>query len=224
LAVNVILHFTDPHFNKASFGFIAKTATALHADVCISGDLLDASRGASFRLARQIEWVQSWVLDQPFKLFLCSGHHDTDRSDDPFSFGWLNELHNGATIITDGHRGTGSEGEAIACAGVDHVFDPASPLLDRLDVLVFHEPPAGSPTAALGGVGYGSVELARFLDTAVRPPRLVLTGDVHRPRKRLAHWRQSVVLNPGTCDVATKRPFVSIKFHPGEAEPTLSLV
>ena len=70
LAVNVILHFTDPHFNKASFGFIAKTATALHADVCISGDLLDASRGASFRLARQIEWVRSWVLDQPFKLFL----------------------------------------------------------------------------------------------------------------------------------------------------------
>jgi Icc-related predicted phosphoesterase len=127
-------------------------------------------------------------------------------------------------VITDGHKGTGSEGETIACVGSGQVFDPASLLLEAVDVLVFHEPPAGSDTACMAGIDYGSIELADFLAATSRPPRVILAGHIHRPRKRIVTWGRTMIINPGTCDVATKRPFASIKFHPGEVHPVISLV
>jgi Icc-related predicted phosphoesterase len=220
----VILHFTDPHFNKNAFAFIAKMAASFCADVCISGDFLDVRRTETHPLSEQIAWVQTWMREQPFKLFLCSGNHDPDADEDPFTASWLRGLHNGETVFTDGHRGKGSDGEIIGCVPYGYVFPPHEGIFENVDVLLFHEPPFGSDTATIGGCDNGSMDIADFLSGEIRAPRVLLSGHVHRPRRPMCRYADTVVVNPGSCDTEGKFPFASIKVPLGSAEPVVSFL
>ncbi len=193
----MILHATDLHFRKDAFEALAIEAIRRRCDVCISGDLVDASE-IQGTFDTQVTWISKWVSQQPFKLLLCSGNQDDDPLNEPFA-GWLRRLHDGVRVFSDGNSGTTSAGVPFVClpffAGP---YDSRTQRqLDAARIVVTHVGPTGVATAR-GSEDEGDVEIAEYLKQIPASDRkLLLTGHTHSPAAHTAKFGAATILNPG---------------------------
>ena len=139
-----ILHASDLHFDKAKFDQILD----LKFDVCcISGDLVDVNQKD---VAGQKAWVRQWLENFKGKIFVCSGNHDIDGSDDA---AWLRA----PNVYADGDIKM-IEGIKFGC-----VPYMCTDILDfaECDILLTHVPPTRTQTAIERGRDFGDKELYR---------------------------------------------------------------
>ena len=162
-----ILHASDLHFDKAKFDQILD----LEFDVCcISGDLIDASQKD---IAGQKAWVRQWLENFKGKIFVCSGNHDVDGSDDA---AWMRA----PNVYSDGDIKM-IEGIKFGC--VPYL---CTDILDfaECDILLTHVPPAHTQTAVERGRDFGDRELYRGLKHGLLKAKIILCGHVHDPLSR----------------------------------------
>ena len=163
-----ILHASDLHFDKAKFDQILN----LEFDVCcISGDLIDASQKD---IAGQKAWVRQWLEDFKGQIFVCSGNHDVDGSDDA---AWMRA----PNVYADGDIKT-FKGIKFGC--VPYL---CTDILDfaECDLLLTHTPPAHTQTSVEWGRDFGDKELYRALKYSLMKAKIILCGHVHDPSLRV---------------------------------------
>lgn len=163
-----ILHASDLHFDKAKFDQIL----GLEFDVCcISGDLIDASQKG---VSEQKAWVKRWLANFKKPVFVCSGNHDVDGSDDA---AWMRM----PNIYADGDIKM-VEGIKFGC--VPYLY---TDILDfsECDILLTHVPPARTQTAIERGRDFGDKELFRALKHGLLKAKIILCGHVHDPLSRV---------------------------------------
>ena len=184
-----LLHVSDLHFRAPWFDWVAGHAPDFDA-VCIAGDLLDMFRTDQTSLRTQATWVRDWIRAYSGPLFVCTGNHDwwDERGgvdNDAFG-GWLDKMQS-TTVTVDGHWAT-CAGYQIYCQPYGApVFWPEACVGKW--ILLQHVPPALAATAvgAGGDVRNGCADLAGTLTAAQRPPWIVLSGHLHKPKS----WRGS---------------------------------
>lgn len=163
-----ILHASDLHFDKAKFDQILD----LEFDVCcIGGDLIDASQKD---VAGQKAWVRLWLENFKGRIFVCSGNHDVDGSDDA---AWIRM----PNIYADGDIKT-IMGIKFGC--VPYL---CADILDfaECDILLTHVPPTRTQTAVERGRDFGDKELYRALKHGLLKAKIILCGHVHDPLSRV---------------------------------------
>lgn len=163
-----ILHASDLHFDKAKFDQILD----LEFDVCcISGDLIDASQKD---VAGQKAWVRLWLENFKGKIFVCSGNHDVDGSDDAAWMRVPNIYADGAIKMIMGVK--------FGC--VPYI---CTDILDfaECDILLTHVPPTRTQTAVECGRDFGDKELYRVLKHGLLKAKIILCGHVHDPLSRV---------------------------------------
>ena len=163
-----ILHASDLHFDKAKFDQILN----LEFDVCcISGDLIDASQKD---IVGQKAWVRQWLEDFKGQIFVCSGNHDVDRSDEGI---WMRA----PNVYADGDIKT-FKGIKFGC--VPYL---CTDILDfaECDLLLTHTPPAHTQTSVEHGRDFGDKELYRALKHSLMKAKIILCGHVHDPSLRV---------------------------------------
>ena len=203
------LHVADLHLRHEWFDWVASQAPLFDL-LFIAGDLQNAFSNTPMH--DQARAVSKWMADlRPTPIVVCSGNHDfwtaPGSSDPDAEGGWIrqlkwNELK--AQIIAVDRDVIDFHGLRIAVNGWLQV-----PAFDGLiDILVTHAPPTGCACASSaegGDVG------DPYLWDAVKffPPRLMLCGHVHQPRRTWCHWPPTgpttLVLVPG-CDEAAAEP------------------
>ena len=179
-----LLHVSDLHFRAHWFEWVAEQSRYYDA-VCLSGDLLDMFSIHQTPLRAQSKWVREWLRQFPGRLFVCSGNHDWWDADGVVDTDahccWLDKMAR-PEVTVDGQGAYCGE-YFIFC----HPFRfptgwPQAP--QGKWILLHHLPPASARTA-IGGTGdndNGDPELADVLTTAARPPWIVLSGHVHKPK------------------------------------------
>ena len=193
-----LLHVADLHFRQPWFEWVSSQASNYDA-VCIAGDLLNLwiTREVSFRA--QSKWVRVWARTFPGRLFVCSGNHDwwsnDDITDTDANAGWLRKLPR--SIVTRDNQVAQMDDHVVFC----HSYAARAPFpsIDTKHwILLHHEPPAGCTAALAGdsGADLGSKYLRDLLREATHPPRLVLSGHVHRPKSWRGQIGPSWILNP----------------------------
>lgn len=213
-----ILHVADLHFRQQWFEWIAAHANQFDA-VCIAGDLLNMWITRDVSLRAQTKWIRDWVRCA-FKghLFVCSGNHDwwtnDEITDTDASGGWLRKLRR--NDVTCDNHGAVVGGVFIFC----HSYAARAPLpapKSNQWVLLHHEPPAGCEASLTGdsGADLGSRHLREQISAAARPPRLILSGHVHRPKSWRGEIDRSIVLNPTFDEEASFPNHVRIDFSSG---------
>jgi Icc-related predicted phosphoesterase len=200
-----LLHVSDLHFRTHWFEWVAAQSRNYDA-VCLSGDLLDMFGTAKTPLRLQANWVRSWLREFPGRLFVCSGNHDWWDSagvvDTDAHCGWLDKM--GRPEVTIDGQGADCGGCYIFC----HPFRspavwPQAP--HGKWILLHHLPPALAATAVggSGGNDNGCRELAGALTTAARPPWIVLSGHLHKPKSWRGQCGKSWSFNPTYDETAT---------------------
>lgn len=198
------LHVSDLHFRAHWFEWVAAQSRSYDA-VCLSGDLLDMFGTHKASLREQTKWVRDWLREFPGRLFVCSGNHDWWDSagvvDNDAHGGWLDKMARSALTV-DGQGAFCGE-FYIHC----HAFR-APPVWPQAPagrwILLHHVPPALAATG-IGGAGgndNGCRELAGALTTAARPPWIVLSGHLHKPKSWRGRCGPSWSLNPTYDDQA----------------------
>lgn len=184
-----LLHVTDLHFHRPWFQWVARCANDFDA-IVISGDVLDLYHPTP--QDAQIEWVSGWAGTVEVPLVICSGNHDLDQ---PGRCAWLPKLSAACSqVVTD------RQILRRDCWTVEAVpFGKLPRRGGENHVVVTHRAPAGASTARLrhGNVDCGDPQLSRHLASATEAPWLILSGDVHEPRRWWARAQSLWSFNPG---------------------------
>ncbi len=202
-----ILHVADLHLDHGWFDWIASNCSAFDLLV-IAGDLQNAFSNSGMH--DQARAVTKWLLGLPTPTIVCSGNHDfwVGAQRGPFDVmaeaGWLKNLQLRGNII-------GVDGETIEFGGLTIAVNgwlQTPPEDCRADIVVTHAPPSGCACAGdTHGHDNGDPEIWHSIHG--HPPRLLLCGHIHAPRKFSCSWPQTdpitVVLVPG-CDERSDIP------------------
>ena len=200
-----LIHFTDLHFRKPWFRFIARVAKHYDA-VAITGDFLDSLSATP--AVDQVAWITKWIRKFPGqRLYVSSGNHDQERDDLPRNLQhWVTDL-DFPHVSTDGDI-TSLGSTTVQCVGWGEQPQPCGPH----SIALMHCPPAGAQTAIeeKSGTDFGDYELALTLLHGFQPPELILGGHVSRP----CHWNDlfgpnSLSTNPGCAD-GPRPPYIVI--------------
>ncbi len=209
-----ILHVTDLHFAKPHFRWILENQNKFDV-ICLSGDFLDTHINCPYSLQQQIKWITAWVKTINVRLLLCSGNHDEyheaellsmeelfNLDDNPAcddidyhpssSTSWIKELA-GGNITVDGGV---AEVAGLQFGCIAYGEDDFAKYAD-CDVLLYHVPPYGNPTAIQAGRDYGCKSITRSLKNGVIQPRWLLSGHVHAPVKNTSTLQTTKISNPG---------------------------
>ncbi|MBL9219408.1 MAG: metallophosphoesterase [Opitutaceae bacterium] len=193
-----LLHVSDLHFRPHWFEWVAKEACHYDA-VCIAGDLLDMFGTHETGMRDQAAWVRTWIRGFSGRLFVCSGNHDWWDSkgvvDNDAHGGWLDKM--GSNQVTVDGQGAVIGGYHIFC----HPFRfpacwPQAP--SGKWILLHHAPPAYAGTGVTGSTGkdQGCRELAAAIIGSPRPPWLILSGHIHKPKSWRGRHGASWSFNP----------------------------
>ncbi len=191
-----ILHVTDLHFTERWFAWLHESAPH-HDLLCISGDLLDQSRGIPFH--RQAALIAEWLTLHPRPVCVCSGSSDLEfrppgQARRPAE--WLRSV-SSSRIRVDGDSAFCGENR-IEVVGYREVPRTAA------DIWLVHLPPSGTPIARSElGIDLGDPDLRPALRTGA--PRLVLSGHVHHPEAWFHEENGTIFLNPG-CSRSSRIP------------------
>lgn len=191
-----ILHLADLHMNSNWLGWVTEEATRFDL-VVLAGDMMDAFANRS--MADQANAVSKWLIRVDCPVVLCSGNHDYwvksphVKGDDPNAeAAWLKRLKGQGKII-------GVDGDIISFRPKHSDEAPTkivvngwlqtSELDDDVDIVVTHAPPAGC-YCSVGSEGYDVGDPDLWPSLQHHPPKLVLSGHVHRPYKFVCPWPQ----------------------------------
>ena len=191
-----ILHVTDLHFTERWFAWLHESAPH-HDLLCISGDLLDQSRGIPFH--RQAALIAEWLTLHPRPVCVCSGNSDLEflppgQPRRPAT--WLRALSR-PRLRVDGDTAF-LHGRSIEVAGYREAPRGTA------DIWLVHLPPTDTPVARSEyGIDLGD----KGLPALVREhrPRLVLSGHVHHPEAWFHEEDGTIYLNPG-CSRGSRIP------------------
>jgi Icc-related predicted phosphoesterase len=203
-----ILHVADLHLKRDWFDWVASQSPHFEL-VVIAGDLQDAFSNTPMH--DQARTISKWLLEIRTPTVICSGNHDywtrSPRAavDEDAEAAWLRRLAGlGSGLVIDGTIVMlGSI--KIMVNGWNQVPDVASPI----DILVTHAPPMGCACASgAEGQDVGDPELWDVMK--YYPPRLILAGHIHQPRRTWCRWPPqdnptTLVLVPG-CDEGAEVP------------------
>ena len=197
-----IIHLADLHLQHEWFDWVASQAPLFDL-IVIAGDLQDAFSNTPMH--DQARAISKWLLAIRSPTVFCSGNHDYWTKsplcsvDPDAKAAWLRRLAGlGSGLAVDGST-VNLGGLRIAVNGWLQVPDIDGPI----DILVTHAPPMGCACAGgAEGRDVGDPELWDALK--YNPPRLMLCGHVHQPRRTWCWWPPpddptTLVLVPG-CD------------------------
>ncbi|MBF0266639.1 MAG: metallophosphoesterase [Gammaproteobacteria bacterium] len=220
-----LLHISDLHNHKPYFDWILNQSGNYDA-LCITGDFIGATELITVfePLEQQIEFVTSWLEALTKPTFICSGNHDDDidnraliLEDDEFNFDssiddhaddnwyvddilsepsetWLTKINN-PYVFSDNqiHKLQG-----IKFGMVPYAYEGSLSRFYDCDVLLHHEPPAKTETSCDKNGDWGNQDLKIVLANKIIQPKIVLSGHVHKPKKRQTKIHQTTIYNPGT--------------------------
>lgn len=182
-----LLHFTDAHFRKDWYDWIADNSGRYDL-VVVSGDLIDMFGGTS--LPSQTRWIVGWAKSLVAPLVWCSGNHDTEALG--LSANWLERLP-GPRFSKSGHC------ELLGLSIVRINWRESVPQLRGGDIVVSHAPPAGTFTATSKGgrTDAGDLSLGDALRSAAAAPWMTISGHVHDPMRWKDKCGATFTFNPG---------------------------
>lgn len=204
-----ILLASDLHYALPQFDVVVRIAGEFDL-VVLAGDHLDI--GSSVALDAQIVVVSRYfeLLRDTTRLVVSSGNHDLtgDDANGERAAVWLDDVR-AAGIATDGDTIDVGGTLVTVCpwwdgpigrAAVDAQLERDAARRGDRWVVVYHWPPAGSPTTWTGRSFYGDADLAGWIDRFA--PDVVLAGHVHQPPFQAdGSWCDRIgdtwVFNPG---------------------------
>lgn len=200
-----ILHVSDLHNDQRWLAWVAEHCVEVDL-VCIAGDLQNAF--APIGMHAQAKQLREWLVSLSAPICVVDGNHDFWTAHGSIDLhadgGWLKLLRGRGNVLGVPGDVIDFRDLRIACNGWLQVPD-----LDRpVDVLVTHAPPSGCQCAAgAEGIDVGDPDLWPAVQEY--PPRIVLSGHIHKPRKVACAWPPidptSLVLVPG-CDETADVP------------------
>ncbi|MBW7893695.1 MAG: metallophosphoesterase [Opitutaceae bacterium] len=202
-----ILLVADLHLNSCWFDWVVNEADRFDL-VAIAGDVLNAF--SDRRLLDQVNDVTKWLMHLKCPLVICSGNHDywsksprVIEEDQNAEAAWIKRLKGRGQII-------GIDGDVVNFQPKFSDDAPTrivvngwlqTPELDgEVDIVVTHSPPS-SCYCSIGDEGYDVGDTDLWPALQYHPPKLILSGHVHRPYKFISSWpqveSQSLILVPG---------------------------
>jgi Icc-related predicted phosphoesterase len=190
----MLLYSSDLHFRRQWFDWLRAEAERRRCPLLIGGDLVRARIEDGHTVEQQIEWVSDFIRDFPagIPLFVCSGNHDLWEPFTPAT--WLQSLGRQGVYV-DGQNASYGDVQ-ISCCPQDGILSPSSAFTRNADILLHHEPPYGYEVAkSASGLQEGSLDLVEYIETAPRPPRLVLCGHVEDAAAWFCRVGQTLCVN-----------------------------
>lgn len=191
-----ILHATDLHFVKSWYDYLLSIEKDYDV-VCVTGDLVDGNdpKGIDYQIKQVVTML--YCFKKP--LFVCSGNHDVGL---PYDEYWLE----GVVGVFGDNSIHNLNGITFGCATC---LNPQYATFSNCDVLLSHYPPAYTKASCdIGGGDYGSEKLYNSIAKGIIAPKIILCGHIHRPRKNICRFKNSVIYNPG-CDFKSKIPRIN---------------